>query len=679
MLLTKISLIFAVNILMLIVGLLLVREQKNAPQFKPIFSSLLAYLGLSVCYFIDDTFFYLRTELFYYLEYVFVLALCYAFFEACIAMSTDLGAKTLLRSRIGFAVLLAVWLPLWFYTFWTAGSFQLQNLLVAPPIIYIFLTFVWLGNRVIVLQRSSEQGLLRDWHEGRAKLQETVSFFIIICVTAIASIVLIALRSRLGNPADLGTLFIALNGVIILMICVFYMKFVARRFDVTSQLMFGLQTSFLVISAFVLTALFNDRNFQPVRILRYLDHHELIYKLTGLGKYQITSQRNEIDDIAMTRVSANQDGIALVRLPFAFNYAGQDRTEIWVTSNGSISFDLPYSSRLRDAYCLGQAHRIVALCSGGEKWTPKLALFNDRAVFDWYDIEERQFITRLSLFADGSFSMAYSEVPLLSASFLRQSIGFSYANADLPVSAELDDFPYISNESGFWFDLSLMHRKELHLTYLPIFGFMIGAFLLNSVVVWAWVNFRVRRPLRETHEALDGIRSGVLNNKLGSRYNDEFADLARGFSEMESRLRSLRASQDEVTEAIEAEFKARRVNESLEEMLPEAVSGDAELLERILGVIEKNAHQTDFQVLDLAHEVGLSTRQLHRKVLNLAGMTPLTLIRTVRLKKAKRILEVGGNSVSKAAIGSGFRDIAYFSRVYRKEFGELPSETAKTT
>jgi len=275
--------------------------------------------------------------------------------------------------------------------------------------------------------------------------------------------------------------------------------------------------------------------------------------------------------------------------------------------------------------------------------------------------------------------MAYSEVPLLSASFLRQSIGFSYANADLPVSAELDDFPYISNESGFWFDLSLMHRKELHLTYLPIFGFMIGAFLLNSVVVWAWVNFRVRRPLRETHEALDGIRSGVLNNKLGSRYNDEFADLARGFSEMESRLRSLRASQDEVTEAIEAEFKARRVNESLEEMLPEAVSGDAELLERILGVIEKNAHQTDFQVLDLAHEVGLSTRQLHRKVLNLAGMTPLTLIRTVRLKKAKRILEVGGNSVSKAAIGSGFRDIAYFSRVYRKEFGELPSETAKTT
>lgn len=75
LLLTKISLTFAVNVLTLIIAILSVSRVKGSPQFRPIIVSLIAFLGLSVCYFFDSSIYRLGTLIFYQLEYIFVLVL----------------------------------------------------------------------------------------------------------------------------------------------------------------------------------------------------------------------------------------------------------------------------------------------------------------------------------------------------------------------------------------------------------------------------------------------------------------------------------------------------------------------------------------------------------------------------------------------------------------------------
>jgi len=678
-LLTKLSLIFVVNILILIVGLNLIRSLRDAPHFGAIMTSLAAFLGLNVCYLIDQSVYGLETRAFYYFEYPFVLTLSYAFFEACISMSTTLGPKVLTYIRGTFGVLLLAWVPTWLYAFFISDDALSQNLLVTLPIGLIVLTFVWLAVRMVQLSRQLPNGLIAGWRKDVPMVRETASFFFIISVTLIASFVLVLFRNRVGDPISIAVLFVALNGAIILMICTFYMNYVARRFDITSQLMFGLQAMFIVVSAIVLLLFFNEQSYQPLNALRHLDHKELSFEPQQGGSYRIESSHEDLEELSLTRLGLDQNGIAVLNLPFAFPFGDKSWQKIWISNLGAIGFEDPALMPESSSFCLDERYRIAAFCSGSIELEPTVAVLPDKVVIDWLEPNTNRFLTRLILLPNGQFTATYKVFPHLYAYFLKQSIGFTLSFPDLGPAADLENLPYVSTHGNFWFDLSLLQRLELHAVYLPILGFMLGAFMLNTVLVWWWVHYRVRLPLLATHKALNGIRVGVLQNDLRTQHHDEFSDLIASFSEMEAQLRNLRSGQDEMTDAIEAELKSMRINQTLDARLPEATSGDDELLEKILQAVETHSQQTDFQVPDLADSVGLSSRQLHRKVLDLAGVTPLTLIRMTRLKKARRILEAGGTSVSQAAFSVGFRDIAYFSKLYRKEFGELPSNTSKLT
>lgn len=678
LLLTKISLTFAVNVLTLIIAILSVSRVKGSPQFRPIIVSLIAFLGLSVCYFFDNSIYRLGTLIFYQLEYIFVLVLCYAFFEACVRMSTDLSSTQLRNVRIGAALPSTIWLGLWIYTVITNNdqAALYYALLLILPIGLIFLTTIWLFVRLGALSGWSPAGLVRGWRDGKPMLWETGSFFLIITLTALASLVLIMLRARVADQVTLMVLFIAMNGAIILLITIFYLKYVARRYDVASQLQVGLQAIFLVASAFVLIAFFDDEQMQPSADLSQIAHHQLDFEPLADGTTRVTLASYQPKPISLNRMEVDSSGLVALELPFIFPFADQISDTLWITRHGSIALQKPVTDT--GVHCLNGALRIVPFCSGGNEYTPRVFVGQSHAIIEWSDTNSGAFISRLTLNSNGRFSFAYDRLPSLPSLGRNFQIGFSTQDAPLPQSLSFDDLPFVTSVGALWFDLTLMHRQTLDSVYLPVFGFMIGVSFLNAFLVLWWVNARVRRPLARTHEALEGIRQGILNNNLGAANYDEFSDLAESFGRMEEQLRNLRSGQDEITDAIEAELKARHVDKSIEAKLPEAVSADQQLLERILDVVEKSSDQTNFQVLDLAEAVGLSTRQLHRKVLDLAGVTPLTLIRTTRLKKARRILETGGSTVSQAAFGSGFRDLAYFSKLYRKEFGELPSRTASS-
>lgn len=83
------------------------------------------------------------------------------------------------------------------------------------------------------------------------------------------------------------------------------------------------------------------------------------------------------------------------------------------------------------------------------------------------------------------------------------------------------------------------------------------------------------------------------------------------------------------------------------------------------------------RVEDLVAHTGVSARSLFKSFKKNRGCSPLRLIKSVRLKNAKKLLEAEGanRSVTAVAFKCGFGNLGHFARDYRETFGELPSET----
>ncbi len=101
---------------------------------------------------------------------------------------------------------------------------------------------------------------------------------------------------------------------------------------------------------------------------------------------------------------------------------------------------------------------------------------------------------------------------------------------------------------------------------------------------------------------------------------------------------------------------------------------DEKLLNNILDKVNENISNPDFSVNTLSKELGISRVHLYKKTMSLAGKTPIELIRMVRLKRASELLLTGEYTVSEISYEVGFGDPRYFSKMFKNEFGVLPSK-----
>ena len=102
------------------------------------------------------------------------------------------------------------------------------------------------------------------------------------------------------------------------------------------------------------------------------------------------------------------------------------------------------------------------------------------------------------------------------------------------------------------------------------------------------------------------------------------------------------------------------------------VSPDEQLLNKITQVIEDAMDDSDFSVQRLADEAGVSAKQLYRKIKQLTGHTPVTYIRTVRMKKAALLLRQRKFTVAEVMYMVGYSNASYFSKCFQEEFGTTP-------
>jgi len=105
-------------------------------------------------------------------------------------------------------------------------------------------------------------------------------------------------------------------------------------------------------------------------------------------------------------------------------------------------------------------------------------------------------------------------------------------------------------------------------------------------------------------------------------------------------------------------------------------SVDEKFLRRAMEIVEEHMSDSQFGVEMFSKNLFMSRMNLYRKLKALTGQTPNQFIRTLRLKKAAKLLVECGMSVTEAMYEVGFNSFSYFRKVFREQFGLPPAEYA---
>lgn len=90
--------------------------------------------------------------------------------------------------------------------------------------------------------------------------------------------------------------------------------------------------------------------------------------------------------------------------------------------------------------------------------------------------------------------------------------------------------------------------------------------------------------------------------------------------------------------------------------------------------IHKGYCDPDLSVTELARLCGITPEYFRKLFARAHGSSPLRYINRLRFERARELIESGMYSVTEAALSSGFSDMSYFSRAFKREFGIPPSK-----
>lgn len=89
----------------------------------------------------------------------------------------------------------------------------------------------------------------------------------------------------------------------------------------------------------------------------------------------------------------------------------------------------------------------------------------------------------------------------------------------------------------------------------------------------------------------------------------------------------------------------------------------------------RNHYKENITIEDICNHIGFSKYYFCRTFREITGKTVLDTINHLRCDHARRLIETGRYNISESAEMSGFNNKSYFSKIYKKYMGLLPSET----
>ena len=101
---------------------------------------------------------------------------------------------------------------------------------------------------------------------------------------------------------------------------------------------------------------------------------------------------------------------------------------------------------------------------------------------------------------------------------------------------------------------------------------------------------------------------------------------------------------------------------------------DQEFLDSLIDIINENIDNNDFNVNILCQELGFGRTNLYKKIKSVTGYSLGEFIRSLRLKKAAKLLVSQDISISEVIFMVGINSNSYFTKAFKAQFGVTPSE-----
>ena len=188
----------------------------------------------------------------------------------------------------------------------------------------------------------------------------------------------------------------------------------------------------------------------------------------------------------------------------------------------------------------------------------------------------------------------------------------------------------------------------------------------------------------------NGGKNGGMNNALNNGLNnglniglnkgqtdDQNGGLiASSANEPEKTLSQI--TQEITEKEREKEEKARLKREQSDFAFMASQINDATTA-RILKYVTEHIDTPDLKIDDIADAMGMSRSVLYTKIKQQLGMTPIDFVRHVRIMRACELLKDTDEPLSSVAFAVGFSDPKYFSKVFKRETGIVPTEYRERT
>lgn len=104
---------------------------------------------------------------------------------------------------------------------------------------------------------------------------------------------------------------------------------------------------------------------------------------------------------------------------------------------------------------------------------------------------------------------------------------------------------------------------------------------------------------------------------------------------------------------------------------------ERELFERFENLVRENLTNPDYSIDSIWAELGLNRTRLYAMVKEVTGIPLGAYVKKIRLEQAAKLLLTTDMSVSEVAYSVGIENLAYFSRLFKNEYGASPTEWIK--
>ncbi len=101
-------------------------------------------------------------------------------------------------------------------------------------------------------------------------------------------------------------------------------------------------------------------------------------------------------------------------------------------------------------------------------------------------------------------------------------------------------------------------------------------------------------------------------------------------------------------------------------------------MEHLLEIIHQNLSDENFDVRALSHDIRYSRTQTYRRIKNLTSLAPSVFIAEQRLLRARAMLFETNLTIAQIGYATGFKDAGYFSRAFKRRFGETAGAVRET-